>query len=117
VNSDLEKQIAELDRQIAVLPDEMEIKETLVPMRVTDPKDPKKKIDDPHGRISQRRMDIFDKADPFKKPILHWHTLPDHQIYTEDWAEISNVFVHMKSNLKLLKEKLLEGKSHGTSME
>lgn len=107
--------LEEIKKRYAFLPDKMIIHETLVPMKVRDPKDPKKTIDDPHGRIQQRRMDIFDAEDSFRKPIYHYHTLPDHPAYEQNWKQHAEVVTHVKadimamaSEIEMLRKKLEE---------
>lgn len=105
--------IDEIKNRIACLPKNLIFRDAKVPMKVRDPNDPKKIIDDPHGRLQQTRMDIVDADDPFLKPIIHFHKYPDHPAYERSWKEFGEVFINAKSDIEFLMEQL-EGKQNGT---
>lgn len=101
--------IEEIKNRIACLPDNLIFRDVKVPMKVRDPKDPKKTIDDPHGRLQQTRLDIVDADDPIQKPIIHFHKYPDHPTYERNWKEFAEVFINAKADIEFLLQQL-EGK-------
>lgn len=102
--------IDEIKARISVLPKKMEWKDTRVYMTVQDPKDPKRKIRDPHGRYQQTRTDVVDAEDPFKKPIIHFHKFPDHPAYEANFEAFGEAFIHLRDDIEFLLN-LVEGKS------
>jgi septation ring formation regulator EzrA len=104
-----EGRLERIKKRILGVPRLMETEEILVKRMVKDPQDPTKEIEDPHERIQQRRMDVFDPADSVKKALIHFHTLPDHDLYEKDWGAISEAFMNMRMDIEFLIQKL-EGK-------
>lgn len=85
--------IEEIEKRLSLLPKKMKWAESQVPMKVRDPKNPTKMIADPHGRMTQTRMDIISEDDPFKKPIIHFHKYPDHPMYEQNFKEYGDAFI------------------------
>lgn len=109
-----EGRLERIKKRISFLPKKMARKEAILPMMVKDPCDETQMIEDPHERISQRRMDIIDADDPFKKPLIHFHTIPDHQFYEKDWEQISDAFINMRGDIEFLIQQLGESRNDTT---
>lgn len=103
-----EGRLQRIEERLSHLPDEMVLIEKTLPLMVRDPNDETKMIPDPHERISQRRMDLCDVNDPIKKPLLHWHTISDHELYEKDFIEISAALINLKADVHFLLKKLKE---------
>lgn len=102
--------IEEIKNRISILPDEMGWLEINVPKMVKDPSG--KMIPDPHQRVVQRRMDIVDKNDFYKRPIIHFHIYPDHPNYEPNFVAIGEAFINLKPDMQFLIEQL-KGKQNG----
>jgi hypothetical protein len=112
MTEDEQKRLEEIEKRYSILPDEIVWLEVDVPLMVRDPAT-NKMVRHPNQRVTQRRMDLIDKNDPFKHPWAHFHAYPDHANYNKDWREHGECIIHFKSDLKFLKDLVLklEGKN------
>lgn len=103
----MSERLDEIKARLAKIPKKLILMDVRVPMKLRDPSDPRKIINDPRGRFQQTRMDIVDADDPHKIPLMHWHRYPDHPTYAgENWRDFAEMFLHAKEDLEYLIEKL-----------
>lgn len=93
--------LEEIEARISRVPDDLDVKEVLTPLSIKDPKDPKRLIRDPEGKMKVQRVEVFSKANP-NSTYFHYHVTEKAPHFNPSWREHADLILNLKSDMRFL---------------